>query len=104
MKPTPSDQVYRARRRGMGPFYRCAEQQPERGLDRAELHRRKERKVDLQRVCEEENAVNGLAKVDVDMVQSAVIAVHRAGPITERFVQTGWIGDSKCQVEGGPAV
>src|SRR5712691_9948992 len=68
INPTPSNQVRAGSGRGIRPFHRGAEQQLETRFDGTELLRWEERKVDLQRAWEQEDAVNCRADVHVDVV------------------------------------
>jgi hypothetical protein len=95
--------AHRCRRLSLARGY-IAEEQPEAWPGGAKLRRWRHREVELQRVGEQEHAVDGRAAFEVGKAYCAGLVAERARPVTEDVGYWHMIGDGKGEVQVGVAV
>lgn len=76
-----------------------AEQQTKARANRPELRLWPERQIDLQRVNEQEHAIQRVAVGYVEMVDRGVLAVHAVGPLADQHRAVSVSTDAQRQVD-----
>src|SRR5436305_109420 len=83
---------------------RLPEEQLELRTKRTELSRRREREVDLQVSREEEHAIQGRQKGQIEEVSGTQVLDQMRCPFTEHVTGGDALSEAKPEVEVGPAI
>jgi hypothetical protein len=81
-----------------------AEQQPKSGTGRSEARRRRHRKIELQSLRQQENAVHRRPSLEVDEWQRPQLICQRASPVVEDLSHRRILCDGERQVEVGEGI
>jgi len=83
---------------------RLAEDEPERRLTRAEVGRRRDRDIHLQRAAQKEHAIDPRARRDVEVVDTSLVVVHDAGDAVEHRQHVARAAHAEREIDVRPAV
>jgi hypothetical protein len=93
---------------GVGPHGRAsrrlAEEQPEAWTRRTELRRRGHREVELERVREQEHAVDRRTDSEIGELHGPELVDQLGRPVVEHLIDRDGVGDAEGEVEVGEAV
>src|SRR5215211_687580 len=101
----PPEEVSRGRWFGrLLPIRRLAEQQAEPWAGGTKMSRRRHREVELKRVREEKDAVDGRTALEIRKVHGVELGDERTCPVSEHLSDRHVVGDGEREVEVGEAV
>ena len=85
-------------------YGRRAEKKPEPWTRGTKLSRRRERKVELKRVRQQEHAVDGRIALEIDELYRAELINERRRPIIENVGDRDVVGDGESEIQVGETI
>lgn len=102
IQPAHADQLDGIRHSCGRRFRGGSKQQAEAWAESAELRRRTERDVDLERAEEKEDPIEGLGMAHIQVMDGTMLAIHHLGPVGDHLRTVGVGGEAQGEIDVRP--